>query len=121
MKVELIGLSQGISFENKKATNYLDFRKETGELFRLAVETRTAEELLAIILKEEPAKTPPPPASREPLEIDREEFLRPEAGVTHGGTEFGGDDTSDGAEEDGERGWQVEEPFPQDESSVPSL
>jgi hypothetical protein len=57
MKVELIGLSQGISFENKQATNYLDFRKDSGEMFRLEVPQSVAEALLAIMLKEEPTPT----------------------------------------------------------------
>lgn len=85
MKVELIGLSQGISFEKKQATNYLDFRKDSGEMFRLEVSQGVAEALLAIMLKQEPT---PEPA---PLEIDREAFMRPEMGVTHA-TTFGGDE-----------------------------
>lgn len=81
MKVELVGLSQGISFEKKQATNYLDFRKDTGDLFRLEVPASVAEELLSIILKEEmvtppaePRDTPVIPASEMEEDPDATSF-----------------------------------------------
>lgn len=83
MKVELIGLSQGISFEKKQATNYLDFRKDSGELFRLEVPETVAETLLSIMLNGGQADPTPPAALPAPPDIDE----TPEEATTFGGDE----------------------------------
>lgn len=110
MKVELIGLSQGISFEKKQATNYLDFRKESGDLFRLEVPQNVAEELLSIMLKEEP---------QTEAALPQEPFEEPPAEEVTEATTFGGDEEHE--EPVMERPMSYIGPSVESEEEVPSL
>lgn len=50
MRVELVGFSQGVSLGNKDAvTNYLDFRREDGGLFRVPVTDDALNDLMVEI------------------------------------------------------------------------
>ena len=103
MRVELVGFSQGVSLGNKDAvTNYLDFQRQDGRMFRVPITDDALSGLMSEIYGGEPeaeGRLPDSPEDSLPTE--------PDADV------FGGD----GGEPEG----LVEARFPASEDEIPPL
>lgn len=105
MRVELVGFSQGVSFEEKGLMlNYLDFRKGDGSMFRIPVPEESMQVLLKEVYSNGHTKVADPVVEETPEEA----------------THFGGDFVPDQEPEE-----EPEDPYvqesPESEDEVPSI
>ena len=106
MRVELVGFSQGVSFEEKDVMlNYLDFRKGDGSMFRIPVPEESMQVLLKEVYSNGHSKVAEPVVEEAP----------PEEATT-----FGGDYEPEQEPEEEPEAPYVEE-APQSEDEVPSI
>lgn len=104
MRVELVGFSQGVSLANKdETTNYLDFQRQDGRMFRVPI---TDDALNSLMVEIYGGDLEPGVKSADAPEVSIPQ--EPDADV------FGGDDDAPAPPFE-------EEQFPQSEDEIPPL
>lgn len=121
MKVELVGVSQGVSFESgPQAKNFLDFRTETGKSFRISVGEDAFNEVLANVYGEVPKNQKPVETMEEPPPA---ELYPPAPEIDPDVTTFGGEgqEEKELVQEEREAVDSFVREMPESEEDVPSV
>lgn len=122
MKVELVGVSQGVAFERGPQTsNFLDFRTDSGKTFRIPVGEEAFNEVLANVYGEVPRNQQ---VVEEPVgDTPAQDLSVPPPDVDPDVTTFGGDGQVEQEliQEEREAADSFVREMPESEEDVPSL